>query len=115
MPDVKLSNREKVIRSFIQHYNESKYWKYRNKVINSRGGGISDYLRLFYIKKCDAFNKASLGTHIGIGAHFESIPNFPHGLYGIIVSHNVIVGSNCTIYHNVTIGEGNGRGTQNWK
>ena len=38
MPDVKLSNREKVIRSFIQHYNESKYWKYRNKVINSRGG-----------------------------------------------------------------------------
>lgn len=40
MPDVKLFNCEKVIRSFIQHYNESKYWKYRNKVINSRGGGF---------------------------------------------------------------------------
>lgn len=30
----------------------------------------------------------------------------PHGLYGIIVSHNAVIGSNCTIFHQVTIGEG---------
>lgn len=56
----------------------------------------------------DAFNNASLGTHLGYGAQFSGIPNFPHGLYGIVVSHNAVIGSNCTIYHQVTIGEGNG-------
>lgn len=34
------------------------------------------------------------------------VPNLPHGLYGIIITHNAEIGSNCTIYHNVTIGEG---------
>lgn len=34
------------------------------------------------------------------------MPNFPHGLYGIIVSHNAVIGKNVTIYHQVTIGEG---------
>ena len=27
-------------------------------------------------------------------------------MYGIIVSHNAAIGSNCTIFHQVTIGEG---------
>lgn len=89
MANVKLSKSERIIRSLIQHYNSSRYWKYRSKVINS--GGFN-YLRLLYIKKCDAFNKASLGTHIGFGAHFGSIPNFAHRLYGIIVTHNAIIG-----------------------
>lgn len=61
---------------------------------------------LLYIKRCDAFNGASLGTHLGFGAFFGSIPHLPHGLYGIIVSHNAIIGNNVTIFHRVTIGEG---------
>ena len=65
-------------------------------------------MRLLYIKRCDAFNNASLGTHIGFGARFDGIPNLPHGLYGIIVSHNAVIGRNCTIFHQVTIGEGKG-------
>lgn len=40
MPDIKLSKSERFIRAVIQHYDESKYWKYRNKVINSRGGHL---------------------------------------------------------------------------
>ena len=32
----------------------------------------------------------------------------PHGLYGIIISHNAKIGKKCTIYHQVTIGEGKG-------
>ena len=45
---------------------------------------------------------------MGYGATFQDIPRFPHGLYGIIVSHNAIIGKNCTIFHQVTIGEGHG-------
>lgn len=39
---------------------------------------------------------------------FKSMPKLPHGLYGIIVSHNAVIGRNAVIYHSVTIGEGKG-------
>lgn len=64
---------------------------------------------LYYIKKCDAFNNASIGTLLGKGAEFENTPCFPHGIYGIIISCNAKVGKNCRIFHQVTIGT-NGKG-----
>lgn len=109
MSEVTLSKGERLIRARIQHYNETKYWKYRNEVISCVGGRVGILkcqLKLLYIKRCDAFNNASLGTHLGFGASFADIPNFPHGLYGIVISHNAVIGKNCTIYHQVTIGEG---------
>lgn len=65
-------------------------------------------MKLLYIKRCDAFNNATLGTHLGFGASFADIPHFPHGLYGIVISHNAAIGKNVTIYHQVTIEEGKG-------
>lgn len=111
MSEVNLSFFDKVVRSKVQHYNEKKYWKYRNKVIAFSGNKakrLFAVLKLFYIKRCDAFNNATLGTHIGFGAQFSSVPILPHGLYGIIVSHNAVIGKNCVIFHQVTIGEGKG-------
>lgn len=107
--EIKLSRAEQFIRSHIQHYNEKKYWLRREKVIRGSKNPFSKFantIRLLYIKRCDAFNNASLGTHIGFGAKFEGIPQLPHGLYGIIVSHNAVIGKDCTIFHQVTIGEG---------
>lgn len=63
-------------------------------------------MKLLYIKRCDAFNNATLGTHLGFGASFADIPHLPHGLYGIVVTHNAVIGKNVTIYHQVTIGQG---------
>lgn len=34
MPEVKLSRSERFLRNIIQHYNEEKYWRYRENVIN---------------------------------------------------------------------------------
>lgn len=95
-------------RANTQHFNPEKYFKMRNKVISSGGGTLYKLFLLYRIKRSDAFNNASLGTHLGYGAQFKGIPNFPHGLYGIIVSHNAVIGENCTIFHQVTIGEGKG-------
>lgn len=99
-----------IMRSKVQHYNKKRYWKYRKVVIdkNSNIPLIVKILLLFYIKRSDAFNNASLGTEINQGANFKDIPSFPHGLYGIIVSKNSNIGKNCTIFHQVTIGEGVG-------
>ena len=109
--EVKLSAAERFVRAYIQHYDESKYWNRREKVISSQKGPFCkclNYCRLLYIKRCDAFNNASMGTHLGFGAQFHTPPKLPHGLYGIVISHNAVIGSNCTIFHQVTIGEGKG-------
>lgn len=109
MGDVKLSALERLLRSKVQRYDEDKYWRYRQIVIDpSKGSKLGDLWRLYYIKRADAFNGASMGTHRGFGARFATPPRLPHGLNGIIVSHNAVIGKNCTIFHQVTIGEGKG-------
>ena len=107
--DIQLSKTERMLRSIIQHYHHDKYWKYRAVLVDpSRGTKLGDLYRLWYIKRADAFNNASMGTHRNFGASFAEPPQLPHGLNGIIVSHNAVVGKNCRIFQQVTIGEGRG-------
>lgn len=101
----------KIVKSYqyrIQHYNPDKYWSRREEVINpnSRKTKFKKLIYLRYIKKCDAFNCAFISTNINSGAVFKSRPNLPHGLNGIVVGDNVVIGKNCTIMHRVTIAEG---------
>lgn len=58
---------------------------------------------LYYMKKTDGYNNASLGTNYKKGATFENIPKLPHGLNGIIVHYDAKFGKNCIILHQVTI------------
>ena len=110
--EINLSAAERFVRAHIQHYDEDKYWRRREKVVSLHGKGLLckfiNYCRLFYIKRCDAFNNASTGAHLGFGAQFHTPPKLPHGLYGIMISHNAVIGANCTIFHQATIGEGKG-------
>lgn len=106
--EIKLSSIERFFQSIVQHYNHEKYWRYRAIVIDPKQGSkIGDLYRLWYIKRADAFNNASMGTHRNCGAQFATLPHLPHGLNGIIVSHNAVIGKNCRIYHQVTIGDTN--------
>lgn len=107
--EIELSPIESFLRGIVQHYNHKKYWHYRKLVVDPHcGNKVSDMLRLLYIKRADAFNNASMGTHRNFGASFAEAPQLPHGLNGIIVSHNAVIGIDCRIYHQVTIGEGRG-------
>lgn len=80
------------------------------------GGGkirmVIAYVKLMYIKRCDAFNCCSFGSDIGSGAVFLTPPRLPHGPNGIIVSPYAKIGKNSYIYHQVTIGD-NGKGYMN--
>lgn len=106
---IELSKTEKFTRSIIQHYNHKKYWKRRSILIDpNKGTKLGDLYRLWYIKRSDAFNNASMGTHRNFGAQFKEPPFLPHGLNGIIISHNAVIGSGCRIFHQVTVGEGRG-------
>jgi len=92
----------------IQHYNPKKYWQRRDRVVNphSRISRLKKYFYIRYLKKCDAYNCAYISTNLNSGAIFKSQPNLPHGLNGIVIGDNVIIGKNCTIMHRVTIAEG---------
>ena len=94
------------IRYRIQHFNPRKYWKRYFIVTNPKSHypKLLRLLYLYYIKKCDAFNCASLGCNIGGGPVFSDIPNFPHGLNGIIIHPKSVIGKNVTIHQQVTLG-----------
>jgi serine O-acetyltransferase len=94
----------KSVFSVIHHYDEKKYWNRRDYVIHRGGYKLLKYIYLMYIKRCDAFNNASMGTDLDHGAQFGSTPILPHGLNGIIISPDAKIGENCTIFHQVTIG-----------
>lgn len=44
------------------------------------------------------------GSYIGGGAKMSGLPVFPHGVKGIFISGGSVIGKNCVIFHQVTIG-----------
>ena len=98
------------VRCTIQHYDHQKYWRYRAFVTNPAVGGgkfglLFKFLKLMYIKRCDAYNNASFGTDLNAGAQFKTPPRLPHGPNGIIVSPYAKIGANAYIYHQVSIAD----------
>jgi serine O-acetyltransferase len=41
---------------------------------------------------------------IGYDTHFAGRATFPHGFFGVFISGSAIIGKNCVIFQNVTIG-----------
>lgn len=82
------------------------------------GGG---YWKLFFNKpnfKTNALYRAAwvrhwdkLNSDIPINLRIEGIPCFPHGERGIFISRNAVIGKNCVIFHQVTIGSNTLKGS----
>ena len=70
----------KKIMGIVQHYNSEKYWKRRKIVVDktNKTPKLIKLIYLFYIKKCDAYNNASMGTDLNQGAIFKEAPFLPH-------------------------------------
>lgn len=102
------------VYSSIFHYDEKKYWRKRNICVNPeiKKSKLIKMLYLISCKKTEARNASSMGTAINAGAQFDGVPNLPHGITGIFVSHSAKIGKNCTILQNVTIGSSKGKAPQ---
>lgn len=93
----------------------------RRKIIDySRGDNLTHFWRLYRLQKkvknrfvrdiVTFFMSRSAhrhGGYIGPDTVFEGVPVLPHGLHGIFISRYAVIGENCRIYQNVTIGEVN--------
>ncbi|MEW6704320.1 MAG: serine acetyltransferase [Pseudomonadota bacterium] len=60
-------------------------------------------LRRLYLRMYEAYQDAN-GSSIAWNAEFKGIPCFPHGPKSIFVSGDAVIGSNCVIFQQVTIG-----------
>lgn len=63
-------------------------------------------LYISYLKNYNSF--------IGFNAKFKSPPITPHGLNGIHISENAVIGSNCIIFQQVTIGSNTLKGSPHY-
>lgn len=98
----------KWIWSLVRGYNHEKYWKRREHVVSPEyKNKLWKLYCLFYVKRVDAKHHCSFGTEWNRGASFATPPHFPHGINGIIVGGDVVLGEHCIIYHQVTIAGGN--------
>lgn len=99
-----LSKIKKLYSLFIQEHSVSivtlrygNIWNYRKYLIDNKisGGGKLMLYDSYWTR---------FGSYIGLGAHLEDIPIFPHGPIGVFISNSAHIGKNCVIFQQVTIG-----------
>lgn len=44
------------------------------------------------------------GASVPLNVHIPRTTRFPHGIHGVFISKDAVIGENVTIYHQVTIG-----------
>lgn len=95
----------------------------RRQIIEySRGNSLTWFWRFYRLQKAakrlffrDIFvffmsrSAHRHGGYVGPDTVFQNIPSLPHGLHGIFISRYAVIGKDCWIYQNVTIGEINGK------
>lgn len=99
--DVNMSIRRRVIE-YSRGNNLNHFWRLYQWQKRTQRGLIHDILT-FMMSRC-AYHH---GGYIGPDAVIKGRPVLPHGLQGIFISRYAVVGENCRIYQNVTIGEVN--------
>lgn len=101
----------RAIRNCFQAYKPEPFWKNYYRASSKPGGGLNLFKALwaFYkVRKIEHKFNASVGLEFGSGAIYEGIPNLPHGLSGVFISPKAVIGKNCTIFQQVTIGQAHG-------
>ena len=95
----------------------------RGKIITySRGNDLDGFWRLYRLQKSAkhrlsrdvlTFLMSRLahrhGGYVGPDTVFQGRPSLPHGLHGVFISRYAVIGEDCRIYQNVTIGEVDGK------
>lgn len=96
------------IRNLAYGSNMNKYWK-RRQIVTDYASKTSTFMKLYYLwycKRVEIKQCASMGTLLNGGAKFISPPHLPHNMYGIVLGLDTKIGNNVTIFHQVTIAHG---------
>ena len=94
-----MSIRRKII-DYSRGNDLNGFWRLYRRQQRAKNGLVRDILT-FRMSRCAHRH----GGYVGPDAVFKGIPSLPHGLHGIFVSRFAVIGENCWIYQNVTVGE----------
>jgi serine O-acetyltransferase len=76
------------------------FWQFRGRMKTAPKGSISaKILRSIYFSYLERY-----GAYIGQTTKFASEACLPHNLHGIFIAGNAVIGRNCVIFQQVTIG-----------
>lgn len=81
-------------------------WFWRLYRLRARAGG-GPARSILTVLMCRSAHRH--GGYVGPGAVFDGVPTLPHGLHGVFISRYAVIGADCRIYQNVTIGEVDGK------
>ena len=81
-----------------------KVWRLRSRATISGNANMWERLRRRLFLSIYELASAKYGFYIPTTARFAAMPVFPHGLQGIFIARGASVGSDCVIFHQVTIG-----------
>lgn len=84
--------------SLIPEFSTDKWWDLRQKALTCKGWKHY-YYAYRYEKMTGRFH-----AFIPLESEIKGKPVFPHGVSGIFVSCGATIGSDCVIFHQVTIG-----------
>lgn len=73
-------------------------WILREKIAKN-SGILNRFYKWQYRRMLERAN-----AYIPLSAQFADKPCFPHSIFGVFISQGAIIGSGCTIFHQVTIG-----------
>ena len=79
-----------------------KFFFTLHSVLNTRKSILNPFRIFFYIPY--RLIMLLYGATVPISSKFKGIPILPHGLHGVFISKDAIIGENVTIFHQVTIG-----------
>jgi serine O-acetyltransferase len=75
------------------------FFRFKSIANNSRSSILRKiYSSLYY------YYLGQHASYIGLNTTFKNEPCFPHGVNGIFISHDAVIGKNCVIFPNVIIG-----------
>lgn len=96
-----MSIRRKII-DYSRGDNLTHFWRLYRLQKKVKNGVIRDIVTFFMSRSAHRH-----GGYVGPDTVFEGVPVLPHGLHGIFISRYAVIGENCRIYQNVTVGEVN--------
>jgi serine O-acetyltransferase len=89
----------KAVKRFFYGAGTEEFWSHREKCLSARNGVSRVYHKL-WVMKILRKNNAMIPEAASISGRIA----FPHGLSGIFISQGAVIGKNCTLFHQVTIG-----------
>lgn len=94
----------KKMKALASGFDYDKYWSRREKLFDNRTPKLIKVYYKLYLRRVDAKNGADINFCSDEINNFKGRPILGHGIKGIVIAGGAIIGENCYISHQVTIG-----------